>query len=272
MSSISGPILFAPLLKVWVPGGRHPVRYDFTCVAFFPLYQKCRSDVSSCAAALPLSQILKLNGCLPFLKVLFPTWTTTNTKARSASRQPHVPSYLTLAPSDHRHQRLPSITFPLLVHTTMQQMERAEWKTKPTLLTCHNPKCPTAIRAWSPAANPDADLSFEQSNTYPFMVDALCNVCQQKFSICTECPNARTQFCSPAAMLKHCTNSHHEWFAASAMPKRKFTRERRSAKKQKRKHLSALPSGLEAQVEDGGAVNSLALLEEDADSGRDTRF
>jgi hypothetical protein len=104
------------------------------------------------------------------------------------------------------------------------------------------------------------------------MVDCVCNVCQQKFSICTECPNARTQFYSPATMLKHCTNSHQEWFATSTMPKRKFTRDRQSAKERKRKDLSGSPSALEAQVEDGGAVDSLALLEEDADSGQDTRL
>jgi hypothetical protein len=163
----------------------------------------------------------------------------------------------------------------LLVHTTMQKIEQAEWKTKPTLLTCHNPKCQTAIRGWSLAANvtcQDADLSFEQSNTCPFMVDCVCNVCQQKFSICTECPNAQTQFYSPATMLKHSMDSHQEWFATSTMPKRKFTRDGRSAKGRKRTDLSVSASGLETQVEDGGAVDSLALLEEDADSGQDTRL
>ncbi len=107
MSSISGPILFAPLLKVWVPGGRHPVRYDFTCVAFFPLYQKCRSDVSSCAAASPLSQINFETERLPsFFESSFSY--LDHNKHEGAQRQPTTACPILLNFSSLRPQTSPS--------------------------------------------------------------------------------------------------------------------------------------------------------------------
>ena len=93
---------------------------------------------------------------------------------------------------------------------TMSSVDPSSWKTQPRLLSCLNPEC----GVHGPFAS-DSDVTFQMNDEVPFMADGVCNMCDHKFTVCTMCRDARTQYSSKSTILSHCRNMHTQWHSSN---------------------------------------------------------
>lgn len=98
----------------------------------------------------------------------------------------------------------------------MENPDRTKWDTPLSLLTCQNTHCRRASTDWeSDSCAPDSDVTFEYNKSCPFMVDCICKNCEKRFTVCTKCPRARSQFFQFCSVIRHCRNAHQEWYDQS---------------------------------------------------------
>ncbi len=93
-----------------------------------------------------------------------------------------------------------------------------QWKTASRLFKCNTNLCPgssgSSQEHWK-------SFTFVLNPSVPFVADITCGDCQDQFSVCTECPKAKSQLRSEEQIKRHCRNCHGEWLAASDLVRRR---------------------------------------------------